>query len=104
MRRYASQRLLDADTGLLLSYQAVEINAAGEVTSITAFSQELPYTLWSDGLLLISSMPVTLHPCETFASFSSRLRHSCGKPHLYVITPFDLHRMEFTPSSRIIVL
>ena len=105
MRRYASQRLLNADTGELLSYQAVELDDGGGVMSISAFAGETAATVWAVGLLVVASSAVKLTSGESFASFrQGNVRPSAARLHAYLITPFDISRMDFTPQSRVVNL
>lgn len=109
MRRLASQRLLNALTDELLAFHLAQLDDDGYVTDIQAFSSETASTSYANGLIVISAAEVNIVLQESFRDFRQRIHSLYGGPtttstRCYVITPFNLADMEFTPQSRIFSL
>lgn len=110
MRAIAVHRVYDVEEEAMYAQQVVVIDAQGYVTDVSPLTEEIRQTEWRGGLLILSSeKPADILPDETFLHYKSRITLSgCterekGRKRAYLLTPFNVADMEFTPSTRIVL-
>lgn len=115
MRRFASHRVCFLHTGEILKKQVVEIDEiSGVVLSVYPFVEEISFTEWLGGIILLSDVAPERCGSESFETFTGRFvqKHHTEDGNMkdnlclkaYFITEFNLQQMEFMPQSRIISL
>ena len=109
-KRFAANRICRVSDCTVLSNQVVEVDETSRcVVCVFALEGEIRHTEWLGGVILLSNhLPVrNLH--ESFAAFLKRENElseatsSCSL-QAYHVTSFNVHEMEFTEGSRIILL
>ena len=110
MRKIATHRVYDAESGKISSQQVVELDEQGYVLKMYSFSEEIRYTEWLGDLIILSPLELPkILPDESFSHFKERIAslvQSEGKESpkkAYWMTPFNVSEMEFTSDTHVIV-
>ena len=110
MKRFAANRVCNLADLTILRNQVVEIDALDRrVIRVFALEEEIRHTEWLGGILLLADHPLVRKPGESFADFLKREGGGVpsfpeGDRKAYHVTAFDVRNMEFTSSSRIVLL
>ena len=110
MRRFAANRLCNLADLNILRNQVVEIDETDrKVVGVFTLEEEIRHTEWLGGIFILSNHVPVRRAHESFADFLKReaeVYSSCQEEPLkaYHITAFDVRSMEFTSSSRIVLL
>ncbi len=123
MKTFASHRLYIPHLDLLLKNHVVEVaEVKGEVVGYYPFTEEIPYTEWLNGIIVLSYYKpiISLDPVPNYADNSLVLYIGQDKkirsviPHeanmtfptlkAYYVTMFNVSEMSFSSDSRILEL
>lgn len=109
MRAIAVHRVYDVEEEAMYVQQVVEIDAQGYVTRVSPLTEEVRQTEWRGGLLILSPVePAGILSGEMFLHYKLRITLSVctergkNRKRAYLLTPFNVADMEFTPSTRIV--
>lgn len=109
MRKIATHRIYDTESGQISSQQVVEVDEQGHVVQMYSFSEETRHTEWLGDIIIISPLELPqILPDESFSHFKERIAsliQSGGKERpkrAYWVTPFNVSEMEFTPDTHVI--
>lgn len=98
MKRFACHRVYST-TENLLHKAVVCIDEKGEVISCAPFDEEVPFTQWIGGVVLLT----TTTQLELRADFKTTLAELTILPnhpiHAWHLSPFDFEKEEITPDS-----
>lgn len=110
MRTIAVHRVYDVEEETMYAQQVAVIDAQGYVTKVFPLTEEVGQTEWRGGLLILSPIkPADILPDETFLHYKSRIalptctERGTNRKRAYLLTPFNVANMEFTPSTRIVL-
>lgn len=116
MKRFASHRLYIPHMGLLLKNQVVEVTeGSGKVISCYPFTEEISFTEWLGGLIVLSDAVPILNSDynDIFKTCSFGPEDIKRVPSLqfddtllyaYYISDFNVSEMKYSDKSRIIKL
>lgn len=110
MRAVATHRVYDAEKREILAKQVVELDERGYVTRVYPLTEEVRHTEWLGDLIVLypQQLPEIL-PLERFSQYKERITSQLDTPRkgerkkAYLLTPFNVSEMEFTPDTHIVV-